>query len=452
MPDWLLSVPAFIVVIGILVAVHEYGHFWVARRMGVRVLRYSIGFGHKLWSRTSAKTGTEYRISALPLGGYVKMLDEREGPVDDADKPYAFNRQHPLRRIAIVVAGPGINFVLAAVAYWLVFMIGVTGIKPMIDAVPAHTPAAQAGLQQEDRIVAVGNTDIHDWQDLRLSLLDRVFESGRIELRVKNAAGAARTAVLEVHDVPDDPEKLFAHLGLAPYQPPATPVVARVLPDSPAAAAGLEEDDRVTAINGQALQSPSQLAEWVRDHPGVTAELAIERDGTRLTRTVQLAEIREDGPSRGRLGAALGVDKQAWEAMRIDRRLGPLQAIPAALGRTRDVTVLTLHLMWQMVIGNVSWRSISGPIQIANYAGQTAGIGLAAFIGFMALVSISLGIINLLPIPVLDGGHLLYYMIEWIRGRPLSEAVQIAGQQAGLCALLLLMGLAFYNDILHLLG
>lgn len=453
MSDWLMSVPAFIVSIGLLVAIHEYGHFWVARRLGVKVLRYSIGFGRRVWGFTGQRSGIEYWLSAIPLGGYVKMLDEREGEVADADKPYAFNRQHPARRIAIVAAGPGVNLLFAVAAYWLVFMIGVAGIKPMIAPVPDNTVAAQAGLQGGDEVLSVGDRDISNWQDLRLALLERGLDGDSVGLRVRSADDTERSATLDLADVPADPEQLFDRLGLTPYQPPATPRIAQVVADSAAAKAGLRAGDEVRAVDGEQVDTPGALVKNIQAHPGQRVTLAIRRDGRDLELPVDLDSVdTADGQAQGRLGAQIGVDPGAWEAMRTTRQLGPLAAIPAAVSKTWEVSALTVRLMARMVTGDVSWRNVSGPIQIANYAGQTASIGLEAFVGFLALVSVSLAVLNLLPIPVLDGGHLLYYSIEWIRGRPLSEAVQAAGQQLGMVALLMLMSLAFYNDILRLLG
>ncbi|MES1925165.1 RIP metalloprotease RseP [Salinisphaera sp. T31B1] len=453
MSDWLMSVPAFILAIGLLVAVHEYGHFWVARRMGVKVLRYSIGFGSRLWGRTSPRTGIEYWLSAIPLGGYVKMLDEREGPVAEADKPYAFNRQHPARRIAIVAAGPGVNFLFAILAYWLVFMIGVAGIKPMIAAAPDGSLARDAGLRAGDEITAVAGKTTGDWQDLRLTLLERGLDGEPVELTVRDGDGRTRQVRLDLTGVPADPDALFDRLGLAPYQPPATPTIAAVIGDSAAERAGLKAEDQVLSADGQTLDTPQALVDYVKARPDETIRLTVEREGRRLELPVTLARAENaSGEPVGRLGAQIGVDAQAWSQMRTTRQLGPLAAIPAAIGKTWEVSSLTVRLMARMLTGDVSWRNVSGPIQIANYAGQTASIGLEAFVGFLALVSVSLAVLNLLPIPVLDGGHLLYYSIEWIRGRPLSEAVQAAGQQAGMVALLMLMTLAFYNDILRLLG
>ena len=453
MSDWLMSVPAFIVAIGLLVAVHEYGHFWVARRMGVKVLRYSIGFGHRIWGFTGRRSGIEYWLSAIPLGGYVKMLDEREGEVAEADKPYAFNRQHPARRIAIVAAGPGVNFLFAIAAYWLVFMIGVAGIKPMIAGAPEASLAAQAGLLAGDEIVAIDDRPIENWEDLRLGLIERGLDGQAIDLDVRSSDGDTRDVRLDLSDVPADPEKLFDRLGLSPYQPPATPLIAEVLPDSAASRAGVKQGDEIQAVDGQTVDTPQALVERIKSSPGARVVLTVERDGASREIPVTLDSVDNDaGEAQGRLGAQIGVDSQAWESMRTTRQLGPLAAIPAAVAKTWEVSALTVRLMGRMVTGEVSWRNVSGPIQIANYAGQSASIGLEAFVGFLALVSVSLAVLNLLPIPVLDGGHLLYYSIEWIRGRPLSEAVQVAGQQVGMVALLMLMTLAFYNDILRLLG
>ena len=453
MPDWLLSVPAFIVAIGLLVAVHEYGHFWVARRMGVRVLRYSIGFGSKLWGRTSPRTGTEYWISAIPLGGYVKMLDEREGPVPDADKPYAFNRQSVGKRMAIVAAGPAVNFAFAIVAYWLVFMLGVAGIKPVIGDVPEDTRAAAAGLSEGQHIVAVAGRETPTWQDLRLTLIEEALAGGEVPLSVTDGEGGGiREVRLDMIGVSADPERLFGELGLVPYRPDGTPVIAEALAGEPADAAGLRAGDKVLAAGGEPMRDPQALVDWVKAHPGETVSLRIRRDGREREVRVTLDAMTVDGERIGRLGAQLGIDSDEWADMQTARRLGPLAAVPAALEQTWSVAALTVRLMGRMVVGDVSWKNISGPIQIANYAGKTASVGLEAFIGFLALVSVSLAVLNLLPVPVLDGGHLLYYAIELVRGRPLSEEAQAMGQQLGMVALLLLMSLAFYNDILRLLG
>lgn len=452
MPDWLISIPAFIVAIGLLVAIHEFGHFWVARRLGVRVLRYSIGFGRKVWGRTSSKTGTEYWLAAIPLGGYVKMLDEREGDVAVADRPYAFNRQKLWKRAAIVAAGPGINFAFAIFAYWLVFMIGIAGIKPIIGDVAQDTQAYESGLSQGEQIVAVGEKDTPTWQELRLTLLGRALDQEPVRLTVLDKNGDTRSVVLDLSQASAEPEVLFKQLGLSPYQPKGTPLISDTIAGQAAARAGLQAGDHLLAANGEALTGPRELVEWIQSHPGETVDFSIQRDGNTLTQAVALDSYQLDGKTVGRLGAHIGIDGAEWEAMRTQRRLNPLAAAPEAVAQTWSVSLLTVRLLWRMVTGDVSWKNISGPIQIADYAGKTASIGLEPFISFLALISVSLAVLNLLPVPVLDGGHLLYYACEFIRGRPLSDKAQIMGQQFGMVVLLLLMSVAFYNDILRLLG
>ncbi len=454
MSQLLVSVLSFLVAIGVLVAVHEYGHYWVARRLGVRVLRYSIGFGHRVFGWTSRKTGIEYWLSALPLGGYVKMLDEREAPVAEADKPFAFNRVHPWRRIAIVAAGPGVNVLFAILAYWVVFMIGVPGMKPIIDAPAEGSIAARAGLASGDEITGIGGRTIADWQDLRMTLVERGLDQNTVEADVRTPGGAARRVSLDLQGVPAEPDQLFKALGLDLYQPPATPILDRIVSGSPAARAGLESGDRVREIDAQVIDSPGGLVDIVKAHPGETITMTIERDGQTQRIDVALAAVagEQNDTRQGQLGAAITVDPSVFEGMRTTRQPGPIAAIPAATARTWELTALSVRLIGRMIVGDISWRNVGGPIQIATVAGQSASVGVVAFISFLAFISINLALINLLPIPVLDGGHLLYYAIEWIRGQPLSEAVQAVGQQVGMAALLLLMTVAFYNDILRLLG
>lgn len=452
MPHWLISIPAFILAIGVLVAVHEFGHFWVARRMGVKVLRYSIGFGNRLWGRVSPRSGTEYRVSAIPLGGYVKMLDEREVEVRADQQHMAFNRKSVWRRMAIVAAGPGINFLFALVAYWFVFMLGVTGMKPVIGEVGSDTPAADAGLASGDRIVAVAGSETANWQAARLAVIDRALGGERLPLTVADDQGGRREVALDLSGVSNEPEQLFSELGLIPYQPDGVPEIAKVFSGSAAVQAGLQSGDHVLAIGGEQVDGPRALVDWVQAHPGERVPVKIERAGRTQTLTVVLEAADQDGAAVGRLGARIGVDAGQWESLRTVRRLGPFAAVPAAVSETWSVTSLTVRMLGRMVLGDVSWRNISGPIQIADYAGKTASVGLEAFVNFLALVSVSLAVLNLLPVPVLDGGHLLYYLVELVRGQPLSEQAQAVGQQAGMIALLMLMSLAFYNDIARLFG
>ncbi|AWN17043.1 RIP metalloprotease RseP [Salinisphaera sp. LB1] len=453
MTQWLISAAAFAVAIGILVSIHEFGHYWVARRLGVRVLRYSIGFGRKIVGWTSRKTGIEYWLAAIPLGGYVKMLDEREAPVADAEKRYAFNRVHPWRRIAIVAAGPGVNILFAIAAYWLVLLLGVPGVKPILGTPEAGTPAARAGFHAKDRVVALAGQSIDDWQGLRLALIERGLDGKPVQVTVKTPDGTTRRLTLDLTHAPSDPEKLFKAVGLTLYQPPATPRIGQIQPGSPASRSTLARGDAVLSVDGQSVDSPQALVNAVRAHPGQRVSMKIRRDGDTQEIHIRLAQRKTaKGGEIGHLGAAITVDPAAWQSMQTVHRLGPLAAIPAAVHKTWELSALSVRLIGRMIMGQISWHNVGGPIQIATYAGQTAQIGLVAFISFLAFISVNLALINLLPIPVLDGGHLLYYAIEWIRGRPLSEAVQAAGQQAGMVALLMLMALAFYNDILRLLG
>jgi regulator of sigma E protease len=451
MSDWLISIPSFILAIAVLVAVHEWGHFWVARRLGVRVLRFSIGFGGRLWGRTGSD-GTEYWISAVPLGGYVKMLDEREGPVLPQEAHQAFNRQHPWKRILIVAAGPGLNFLFAIAAYWVIFIIGIPGLKPLLAEVPQGSAAYAAGLRGGEEVLALGDETIVTWNELRTGLLDSVLRDKTVRLRVHDREGGISTLMLDLAGLPADPEKLFPALGLTPFQPRVAPVIGSVEAGSPAARAGLLKGDRVLVAGDQPIDDWAVLVEWIRARPGAVARLQVQRGTDVMDLPIEIGATGEGAERRGRIGAGVAVDPELWQDLEAVRRYGPLQAIPAAVAQTWDLSILTLRLMGRMLVGEISWRNVSGPIQIAQYAGYTASIGLVSFLGFLALVSVSLGVLNLLPVPVLDGGHLLYYSLELVRGRPLSEHVQILGQKVGVALLLALMCVAFYNDITRLLA
>jgi regulator of sigma E protease len=448
------SVAAFIVAIGVLISFHEFGHFWVARRLGVKVLRYSIGFGKPLWSRT-AQDGVEYVIAALPLGGYVKMLDEREGEVAPADAPRAFNRQSPLRRIAIVIAGPLANFLLAVVFYWIVFVAGVTGLKAVIAEPAAGTRAAAAGLREGDEVVALNGEAMPTFQVLRTALIERALDGETAQLEVRRD-GAVRAMELPLAGARVDPEYLFTDLGLQPYQPPIPPVLAEVMAGEAADAAGFKAGDRLLAYRGSGgsgrIDSWQQWATWLRAHPGDAVEVEVQRGAQHLTLTAIVGrEAHEDGTASGRFGARVDVPDALWDNLVTEHRLSVWAAAPAALVQTARMSALTLQMLYRMVLGDVSVKNVTGPIQIAQFAGYTASIGLVSFLSFIAIMSVSLAVLNLLPVPVLDGGHLLYYVVELAKGSPLSERAQVVGQQVGLTLLVALMGLAFYNDILRLI-
>ncbi len=452
MLDVLWSIAAFVVALGVLVSFHEFGHFWVARRLGVKVLRYSIGFGKPLWRR-QARDGVEYVIAAVPLGGYVKMLDEREGEVPAADLPRAFNRQHVWKRIAIVSAGPLANLLLAIVAYWMVFVGGVTALKPVLAEPRAGTPAAAAGLRAGDEILRLDDEPIATWQMLLPELIDRVLDSAQATLEVRDAQGAVRREVLDLAGVRMEPRFLFEDLGLKLLQPDIPPVVDQVLAGGAAQAAGFLPGDRLLRYNGTPLQSWQEWTVWVRAHPGEVVNVDIARGTQSLSLTVILSrEERGDGAFQGRFGASVDVPAGLWDNLTTEYRLDVFAAIPAAIAETFRMSGLTLKMLYRMVLGDVSVKNISGPIQIAQFAGSSASNGLVSFLGFIAIVSVSLFVLNLLPVPVLDGGHLLYYVVELVKGSPLSERAQMVGQQVGIALLVGLMGLAFYNDILSLMN
>ena len=450
MLDVLWSIAAFIVALGVLVSFHEFGHFWVARRLGVKVLRYSIGFGRPLWTRTG-RDGVEYVIAALPLGGYVKMLDEREGEVPAAEVHLAFNRQNPWKRIAIVAAGPAANFLLATFLYWVVFMWGVPALKPVLADPPAHTRAAALGLHSKDEILAVDAEPVTTFQELRIQLIEHALSGRAAALSVRGAGGLVDTKVLDMAGARVDPQFLFEDLGLNPYQPPAPPVLGQIVGGSAAQAAGLRTGDRILTINGAAITLYQELFDWVRAHPGAVARFEVERGKEKIALTAIIASENDGEKTQGRLGAGVDVPDELWDNLTIEYQLSVVDAAPAAVVQTGRMSALILKMMVRMVLGDVSVKNVSGPIQIAQFAGYTASIGLVSFLSFIAIMSVSLGVLNLLPVPVLDGGHLLFFGVEIVKGSPLSERAQSIGQHVGLTVLIALMGLAFYNDILRLI-
>jgi regulator of sigma E protease len=451
----LITLAAFAAALGSLIIFHELGHYVIARACGVKVLRFSVGFGKTLAARRFGRDRTEWVLAAFPLGGYVKMLDEREGPVVPEELHRAFNRQAVWRRFAIVIAGPAANFLLAILLYWALFLHGVQGVKPVLGPVPAETAAAHAGLKQGETITAVAGEPVATWQDVRWKVLKLMGEAPVVTLEVKNEREhiAFRKLSLSAIGAPDDLEgDLLGKLGLSRYRPPIAPIVGQVVPDSPAGRNGVRVKDRVLAIEGDAIVEWDHVVEWVRRHPGEPLEFSIEREGKHLTLRLVPEVAEEQGRKIGRLGIVPEIDPRAMEKLVTEVRYPPGEALMRAIAKTWDMSIFTLRMLGKMIVGEVSWKNLSGPITIADYAGQTAQIGWSAYLSFLALISISLGVLNLLPIPVLDGGHLMYYTIEILKGSPVSERAMEVGQRIGILLLFTLMVFALYNDLTRVLS
>jgi regulator of sigma E protease len=450
----LISIIAFAAAVSILVGFHELGHYWVAKRLGVKVLRFSVGFGKALWKHKAGADGTEYVFAAIPLGGYVKMLDEREGPVKPDDLPRAFNRQHVTTRIAIVAAGPLANFLLAIMAYWLMFMLGVTGIKPVVGHITPGTVAAHAGLESGDQIVAANNERTPTWEAANLAIIDQALKQGEVTLTVRDPRGGTRQCVLDVRDPRQllNAGNLLKTLGITPWQPTIAPVLGKLTADGAARQSGLRPGDRIISANGRVISQWQDWVNFVRAHPNESVSLVINRSGDRMRVNLHTDVVREDGRRIGRIGAYPHVNQARLDAMQVEVRYNPVSAFGMAIGKTWDLSALTVRVLWKLIMGEASLRNVSGPITIAEYAGVSAVLGLSAFLGALAVFSISIGVLNLLPVPVLDGGHLLYYFIELVKGSPVSETAEAVGQRIGLALLAGLMALAFYNDFARLIG
>jgi len=440
-----------ILTLGVLVAVHEFGHFWVARRCGVKVLRFSIGFGKPLWSRTDAQ-GTEYVVAAIPLGGYVKMLDEREADVDMDELDRAFNRKPVLQRIAVVAAGPIANFLLAIVAFWALFLSGESGYAPIIGDVEAGSVAEIAGLEPGQEIVAVDGEATPTWQALSFRLLDRIGDTGRINFAVKYPDSDViyeSEAVVDRWLAGQEEPDLYGGLGLRLYTPPVIPLVGELVAGGPAETAGFQPGDKVLYADGLEMTLWTDWVNYVRARPGEPIEVTIEREGAAVQLTLVPDRVEEEGESFGRVGMGVSLPSMPDSMVRQFQR-GPVESLGAAMTRTGDLVVFTLSSIKKMIQGLISPKNLSGPITIAKVASASAKSGLESYISFLALLSISLGVLNLLPIPVLDGGHLLYYTVELLAGRPVPEKIQALGYQLGLFLVLGIMMLALYNDFARL--
>jgi regulator of sigma E protease len=453
MLQFLYSIAGFIIALGILVAVHEFGHFWVARKLGIKVLKFSVGFGRAIWSRT-ANDGTVYAIGAIPLGGYVKMLDENEGEVAEEEQHLAFNRQPIWKRSLVVLAGPMFNFFFAIAAYSLVFVNGVEGITPVVGKVVEGSVAEADGFRSGDILLSMDGRKLNSWQEQRLYLFSKALARKTVNYEVITSDGEEINRSLNLANVPMseiDAGLVAEGIGLIGWYPTVPPVIDQVVSGKPASRAGLLPGDLITAVNGQEVASWNDVVELISTSPGKPLQIVVSRNSLFETISV-IPEVVIDGDKEiGRIGISVKPIEIPEDRI-VDINYGLLESIYRGTETTWMMSVLTLRMLAKMVTLEVSSKNISGPITIAQYAGKSAQVGVTSFILFLAIVSVSLGVLNLLPIPILDGGHLLYHLIEVITRKPISEKLMIIGQQVGILLLFLLMSLAVYNDLGRLLN
>lgn len=445
---------SFIIAISILVAIHEYGHYIVAKKLGVKILRFSIGFGKPLFLKRFGKDQTEFVIAALPLGGYVKMLDQRETDVAPDEEHREFTRQSVWTRFAIVAAGPAFNFLFAIFAYWMMFVVGVSGIKPVIGSVDADGLAKQAGLDSGYEIVSINNNKTPIWDVAVKNIIPALVDRSQAVFELKDKQGnhiirtfnfSETTGEIKIEDI-------FKQLGFKPWRPKIDPVVGFVIEHSPAENAGFRVDDKIISINKLVTSDWIDVVDIVSNKPSEILQIVVLRQGQYQTLQVIPEKIQRNGKEVGRLGLAHKSGASYPENMRVTHGYNLFESIPRAMTRTWDFSVLTLKMVGKIFTGEIGIKNLSGPVSIAQYAGYSASAGFARFLDFLAVVSISLGILNLLPIPILDGGHLTYYIIEIVRKKPVSEETQEFASRIGMVLLFSLMFIALYNDILRVFG
>ncbi|MBK7237713.1 MAG: RIP metalloprotease RseP [Sterolibacteriaceae bacterium] len=448
------TVAAFVFALGILIVVHEYGHYLIARWCGVKVLRFSVGFGKALITRRRGPDNTEWTLAAFPLGGYVKMLDEREAPVEPHELHRAFNRQPVGKRFAIVLAGPVANFLLAIALYWGLYSYGTQELRPLLGKPVAQSVAERAGFADGELVTAVAGQKTETWQELRWQLLQHALDKAPVKIEVVNARNELSERSLDLSDVSTENLEgdLLSQLGLRLFRPDLPAIIGKLSADGVAERAGLVVGDRLTVVDGKPIEHWMDVVTAIRAAADREIEIEFRRaDETRSARLTP-TEVEENGRRIGRIG--IGPQETDFDRSRLMTTVSYslIDALSKAVHTTWETSTFSLSILGRMVTGDVSWKNLSGPVTIADYAGQSARLGLTYYLKFLALISISLGVLNLLPIPILDGGHLMYYIVEIIKGGPVSEKVMEIGQQIGLALLVMLMAFAFYNDINRLLS
>ncbi|MCL4107992.1 UNVERIFIED_CONTAM: hypothetical protein GTU68_017020 [Idotea baltica] len=453
----LISIISFLVAIAILVGIHEFGHFWVARKLGIKIIRFAIGFGKPIWTyKSKDKDATEYVLAAIPMGGYVKMLDEREGDVKDEEKHRAFNTQPVWKRFLVVLAGPLFNFFFAIAAFAAIQMMGVESVKPYLGNIQPDSVASQAGFQDRDLVTAINDVETNSLQQVRLTLLNEYLKNPNLKVHVQTDSGSQVTRNLDLSDtlLLADEKDYFGKTGMGFWQPPHATLINSVLADKPAEKAGLMANDEVVSVDGNPVVSTKYFSEYINANPGKSIDIIVKRDGIEksLSMTPELMDV--DGKQRVLIGVGLArkFDEQAVKELFFTREASFLEALQSGVVETWDMSIMTLKVMGRLITGEASLKNISGPITIANYAGKSALIGFSAFLTLLAIVSLSLGVLNLLPIPMLDGGHLMYYVIEMVKGSPVSERVEAVGMRIGMSLVGVLMVVAIYNDIGRLIN